>query len=405
MFRSTRRGARPPLTTSWPCQGGIASLQVYLARSKGVKWVALVGLLLFGVAARPEDQYASARDLERLLGSLTRTFEAGRPDSVVQVLDELEGRRQLTGRLYNLRGLSLDQLGRGSEAIESFEKGLALAYERPELHANLAVTLLKQGATGRAMAEFEEAIRLDPRSVEAQLGYGRLLRSFRRWDPAQKALDRAHELAPDDGRIQWERAELSEAVGDTAAAIEVWSWFEEHDPTAESARRMGRLRPGVGEAEWYLLCVERDPNALDCRERAAEILLGQGKAERARDLLQPHVPDLTEAGLQNLYLALQRLAEATALEDLAVKRPPRAAGGWGIIALSRRQAGQLDQALTAIESASELAPEDLDLANLRGVILYELGRRDEARRGWEAILDRNPHHSDARRNLDERFPR
>lgn len=362
----------------------------------------LLGLVLLG--AQPEDRLDRSRKLEETLGTLRSAFERGRVDSVLTVFEtELAG-RELTARLHGLHGLSLAAVGRHREAVQAYEKGIVQAYGRAELHQNLAVSLLELGVTGRAMAEFEEAVELAPTSVDAHLGYGRSLSRFQRWEEAREVLDRAHDLDPTDARVQRARAELADQRGDTEQAREIWSWLEQRRPSADSARRLGELSGDAAVAlEHFEACAQRDPSALDCRERAAALHLQAGRPERTVELVAPLVERLSPAGYENLLLAHQSLGELEALEAVVETRAPATGRGWAVVALARRAGGRTEAALEAVRGAFELAPQDLDVANLLAVLLLESGDRDGARARWEWILERDPDHPDARRNLEGRF--
>lgn len=362
----------------------------------------LIALLLLGAA--DEDDFARSRNLEETLGTLSSAFSRGEVDSVLSVFDgELAG-RQLTARLHNLHGISLAAVGRHREAVEAFERGIRMAYHRPELHLNLAISLLELGVTGRAMAEFEEALELGPDSVEAHLGYGRSLLRFRRYEEAREVLDRAHSLDPTDARVQRTRAELAHQWGGPEQEREIWTWLEENRPSAESAKRLGELTadPRVA-AEYFEHCLERDSDADDCRERAAGLHLQSGRAVRAVELLAPRAETLSEAGYQNLLLAEQSRGQLAPLEKLVAERPPAMARGWAILALARRDAGELESALDAARRAAALDPDDLEVVNLLAVLLAETGETEAARDRWEWILEQNPDHEAARRNLEARL--
>lgn len=376
----------------------------YRRLPRGVKLACLPLIALLLQGATDEDELARSRKLEETLGALNSAFARGQVDSVLSVFEgELAG-RQLTARLYNLHGTSLAAAGRHREAVEAFERGIRMAYHRAEIHLNLAVSLLELKVTGRAMAEFEEALDLDPDSVDAHLGYGRSLLLFGRYEKAQEVLDRAHSLDPSDVRVQRARAELAEKWGTAEQEREIWTWLEAHRPTAESARRLGELEDeGQGAVDHFERCLQRDPTARDCRERAAGLHLQAGRPARAIELLAPRAGEISEPAYQNLLLAHQALEQLAPLEELVDERPPATAPGWAILALARRQAGELEAALEAGRRAAVLGPDDLEVINLLAVLLAETGATEEARQKWEWILERDPQHRAARSNLEARF--
>jgi tetratricopeptide (TPR) repeat protein len=354
------------------------------------------------VPARAADPREESRHLEELLGSLTRTFERGHPDSVVVRLEAMDGHPPLTARLWNLLGLSHAALGRTDEAIADYESGIRIAPRRAELHVNLAVTLVETGRTGRAMAEFEEGVRLAPENVDARLGYGRLLTRFRRWGPAREELETARRLAPDDPRVLTAWAELVERSSGPQEAASAWEVVEAVQPTARSARKLGELaaaRKDSSAVTWFERCLDRDAQALDCREAAGRLLLLAGEAQRCRHLLQPVAGELSDAGYHNLLLALAALGDVEALVEQCHRRPPARADSWGVLAGALRDAGRLQEGLEAVRSGRRIDEGDDALANLQAAILWDLGRHDEARQLWRRILQRSPEDATARANL------
>ena len=198
-------------------------------------------------------------------------------------------------------------------------------------------------------------------------------------------------------------AELAELQADAAAALNAWTWLEKNVPDPESARRLASLASGSGEDEialgHYLDCFRRDPGAVDCRENATRIATGLGRATDAVRYSEPVLADLSEAGYANLLLAATQSGSGD-VEAWATARAPATPAGWGLVALHRRDSGQAEAALEAVQSGLEVA-ETPDLLNLLGVLRIEAGDRSGAREAWLRALELDPAHGPARANLDE----
>jgi tetratricopeptide (TPR) repeat protein len=84
---------------------------------------------------------------------------------------------------------------------------------RPAAHLAQGRVALEQGDTDRAWAEFSEAVRLEPHSVEARRERARLALRLDRWEEGVEDLDAALQHAPDDPDLYGLRAEAYVGLG------------------------------------------------------------------------------------------------------------------------------------------------------------------------------------------------
>jgi tetratricopeptide (TPR) repeat protein len=70
-----------------------------------------------------------------------------------------------TWRAWNARGIAADYRSDWAVADESYAKALALASDRPEVVNNLGWSLLARGRWAEALANFERAAAMDPKSA------------------------------------------------------------------------------------------------------------------------------------------------------------------------------------------------------------------------------------------------
>lgn len=381
--------------------------RVYLRRRIRVKLVLLLTFAVAQVALAEtgslQERLERSRWLEEELGRLNTVLVAGDPVSVLEAVDGLREEVGQDARWANLEGLALAATGDHRAAIRRFTEGLRLDPDRSALHANLAVSLVQVGATGRALSEFEQAAQLDPRSVDAHLGWGRELHRLRRHGPALEPLRRARYLAPDDLRVLPVLGDAAAAAGEVEEALEVWGRVETLAPDVRSARRLAELRaPRDPEAaiEAYDLCLDRDPDALDCREAAASLETAAGRPDAAAERLFPHAEDLSGPGLANLYVALWNAGRGGDVRALVERRPPRSGPGCGVAGLAFRAVGDTENALEMLTVGLNVAPRDPGLLVLMGAVLEDAGRRDEARAAWRRALELDADNAEARSNLE-----
>jgi Flp pilus assembly protein TadD len=83
----------------------------------------------------------------------------------------------------------------------------------------LGQLLLIKGDNGEALLSFEEALKLNPRSIEAKVGKGIALGRQGEYGKAEQALREALPLNPNPARVHYELGVLCERSGDFAGAV------------------------------------------------------------------------------------------------------------------------------------------------------------------------------------------
>ena len=100
------------------------------------------------------------------------------------------------------RGNTLLALRRYSEALEAFERAIALD-PRASTYMNMSKVFLKLNRVNEALDALERAIELDPNNADYQSSKGHTLYILQRYEEARSAYDRASELDPafESGRM------------------------------------------------------------------------------------------------------------------------------------------------------------------------------------------------------------
>src|SRR5262249_2107962 len=96
---------------------------------------------------------------------------------------------------HNDLGLTLFRLGRPAGAEAAFRKVLTLRPAHPTAPHSLAVALAEHGRHGEAATAFGEAAGRRPGAADIHLGFGKVLMCGGRLADAQRALQKAHDLA------------------------------------------------------------------------------------------------------------------------------------------------------------------------------------------------------------------
>lgn len=120
-------------------------------------------------------------------------------------------------RAWDNLGLAHEALNQGPQAVESFQKALALVHkDHPEydtVYANLADFLYRQADFERSFQSAVEAARRNPRSSRNFFLAGRALAKLERWDLALKWLKQTLELDPRHAAAAYQLAQVYRLTG------------------------------------------------------------------------------------------------------------------------------------------------------------------------------------------------
>jgi len=247
---------------------------------------------------------------------------------------------QMLGLLYLHQGDRLCAFGRGAEAVERYDRALALT-PRPDAYNNRGVALEALGRLDEALDSFSQAVVYRSDYAAALFNRGGVLCALRRWTEALADYDRAVTLRPDDSAPYWNNRGL--ALG------ELNRWEE----AAESFITALALDPAYADALANLSVAQR---------RIGQVDAALGSADRALGLRPDHPEALITRGL-------------------------------ALAALGRFQA-----ALESHQHALALRPGYLQALNNAGVALDALDRTDEALARFDAALALDPGFAEAEYN-------
>jgi tetratricopeptide (TPR) repeat protein len=248
--------------------------------------------------------------------------------------------QQMLGLLYFHQGDRLHTWGRSAEAVERYDRALALT-PRADIYGNRGVALEALGRLEEALDSFNRASASRSDYAPAVFNRGGVLGALGRWTEALADYDRAVTLAPDASAHYWNNRGL--ALG------ELNRWAD----AADSFTKALSLDPAYADAEANLSVAQRRLGRLDA---------ALASADRALALQPDHAQALTTRGL-----ALAAL-------------------------------GRFEAALDSHERALALRPGYLQALNNAGVALDALDRTDEALARFDAALARDPGFAEAQFN-------
>ncbi len=284
----------------------------------------------------------------------------------------------------------------------------------------------------KAMALYQNALRLDPKNGAIHHNYGVLLDRLGHYESAQSHLRKALQYQPDFPEAYVNLGNVLDELGETAEALNMYDEalkrrpdsadayfnkghalnrlerFDEAFSCFAQALRMEPQDPSCLNGIGYALAgLGRDEEALTYYGRAiardresASYFFNRGlslvRLERFEEALADYEAALAidaeffEAVLEkgNTLADLDRLDEARRVLEDAHRRWPNSPEPAFYLALVFEREGNREAALGALEESLHLDPDSIHTLNNKGSVLMDLGRLDEAMGCFDAILER-----------------
>jgi hypothetical protein len=121
---------------------------------------------------------------------------------------------------YNNRGLALDETGQRAAAIADFERAVALDPRSYFAYNNMGVIYGKEGLFDKSIEYFLKAVALDPGYADSYCNLGLSYFNIRQYDNAFINYNKAIELKRDFDRAYLNRGNLHFVTGDKRSALE-----------------------------------------------------------------------------------------------------------------------------------------------------------------------------------------
>lgn len=270
---------------------------------------------------------------------------------------------------------ALDE-GRYDAAIEILAKAVAADPADVGAHFNLALAYSLQGKDAEAIPEYRKVLELDPNIYEAHINLGQVLLRAKDAAAAIPHLKRAATEIPADFRPAYYLGEALAETGQTADAVAAYTSAVAIDPNSAPAelglgRTLARLgRRAEGEPH-YRKAAALEPQTKGFLLELARLHEEQGELPQAISLYRefPENPAALErVGL--LSLKLDRLDEAAAVLETAVKMAPTPAGRL-VLAQTYVKQGQLPKAEPLLAQLIGTERQDFELRMLYARVLRD----------------------------------
>ncbi len=242
-------------------------------------------------------------------------------------------------------------------------------------HANLGFALFEKGRLDDAIAEFQEAIRLNPDFAEAYFNYGNVLVRKDDLDGAIRLFETAIGLYPDYTVAYDSLGDALEKKGDLDGAIRV---FQE--------------------------AVKRGPGLAGPYNNLGNVLDKKGETDEAMRMFQAAIlidPDFAEAhcNLGTVLDKKNRLDEAIGEYQTAIRLDPKYATAHYNLGIDLYRAGRIDDAITQFQDATRFKPDYAEAWNNLGNVLVIKGQLDQAISQYRQAIRLKPDYADAHYNL------
>ncbi len=283
---------------------------------------------------------------------------------------------------------------RYTEALQSYKTATALAPDDAMIHHQLGNVYDKRGERTEARQHQQRAVSIDPEFAAAHYRLGLLYAQEKRWADAIAAYETAYEHDETLVEALYNLAQASRRNGDAAAAREHIQRFE----TQKAAMRpIQQLRGALQRTQ-------------ETSERA-RILTNIGRLYIKNRLYERAVSEYRKAigmdstlasaynGLGIAYTMLQRYPDALAAQQKSVALQPdfpQAHAGIGLVYLRKNDP---ETALTHYRHAVTLDPQFLAAHLKIGMLLLELKRYTAASDAYRVILKLTPDNPEGYHNL------
>src|SRR5690242_6729139 len=256
-----------------------------------------------------------------------------------------------------------------------------ISAESPEAIAQKGIALLEAGKPAEAEELFVQALRANPKLIEAQNLLG-------------VALDQ-------QGKHREARASFSKAISlrsDYAPA---------HANLGLSADQSGEYAMAAAELRTSLKLDPQAPNADDLRYNLALALYRTGGYEQSLDALSKMKPAVRDASYFALagsdHRELSHNAEALQNLEKAVNLDPGNADFLYDLSIALIQSGSATDAIGRLSSAVQACSRCATLYAALGVAYFAAGKSDEAQKNYEQAIRLQPDAADLRSALGDLY--
>ncbi len=315
-------------------------------------------------------------------------------------------------KALELLGLLCIQRENPQEAKTWLLKALSLQPRDPRSLRLLGITCMDLGDAKSAEVQFMAALEHDPDYFWGWHSLGELLLKRGDLEEGLRCIHRARCIQPREPASYFILAELFSEQGHMELAQgelhQLTSMSAPTEVLSEAYSMLGEIRRDLGDAEgatsYFSLATETDPESAEPWAALGDMARAECHWEEALRCYQealarrPGAADLlVQTGYAHLHLGMPQDAEGLFLS--ALEADPGEYSAYLGLSECYRNLQRCEDQLAMVRLAMELAPEDPDVWNARGVALEVAGQANEATEAYEHALGLDPMHRKAANNL------
>jgi tetratricopeptide (TPR) repeat protein len=285
-----------------------------------------------------------------------------------------------------------------TQSIDAYKKALELDPGSSVARERLAEIEAKSQHLREGVADAQEALKIDPKNVEAHRLlariYVRTLGDMAAGDVQKESLDKAVEqfeailkLQPDDSYSALWLARLYRFENEHDASEKVLRGILQHEPdNGQALEQLSQLLIDEGrsqEAVTLLSQAAADSSSPDLYDLLGDAYSQQKEYAKAEDSYRKAVEEEPEEashrhGLGQALIAQDKYAEALEQFKKLSELEPGTADNYLRMAELYRRLGQFDQAETSLLRAKQLSPGSLEVLFNEALLYEDQGRYDDA---------------------------
>jgi tetratricopeptide (TPR) repeat protein len=367
-------------------------------RVPGAPRARLDALMARCLAKERGERYASAWALQAALERLYETWHGAPPRNV-------PGVEKLSAGDHNNRGNTYNVLGRHAEAPADYDAAIRIDPKHAAAYSNRGNSYAALGRHAEALDDYDAAIRIDPKLAAAYANRGNTYKDLGRHAEALADYSEAIRVEPNlagaysnRGRTYAALGRHAEALADHDEAIRL----DPDDALAYSSRAATycALRRHAEALDDYSAAIRIDPNyGAAYRQRGITYASSSRHAEalddyRAAIRIDPNdVEAYYHRGLTCHVLG--RHAEALVAFDAALRIDPGLAKAHSNRGATHATMRRYTEALADHDAAVHLDPGAVAAHIQRGLTYGELGRHAEALADFSEAIGLDPNHASA----------
>lgn len=252
------------------------------------------------------------------------------------------------------------------------------------------------GDTVMALADFNQAIRVNPDDEDVQEAFGQMLYELRRYDEADAIYRRIVSINPTSvmgymgiGRDAYAKGNYEEAIHQYDNVIRMYDDYSSgYAFRAESYLKLGKYLEAIDDIT-KSLSIDNDAKAhhylFEFPDNQITLVVSKLKGMAVKN---PHDAEWWYY-IGQLYNSKKMFSEAIEAARKAYDIDAHPVF-LEMIADCSRELGDYTQALEAISLAQQMRPDDLDLISSKADILGESGDVDGALAEWTRYIDKSP---------------